>query len=169
WDVLALNLAGRRPAQFDRGWNQWPEIVWTDAERGQWLGDLPHSWVAATFLHAGRTALVYERTSDQALVLPAGRPPRRAPHRSVARDRRAAARRTPPDLVGPARLRAAPHGVGRTARSHRRRALAAAGRSRARAAGWPSRHGTRVAHRAGPSGRSLTRRSGGSDRCRFRI
>ncbi|HKA13823.1 MAG TPA: hypothetical protein VKH41_02295 [Myxococcota bacterium] len=76
WDVLALNLAGRRPAQFDRGWNQWPEIVWTDAERGQWLGDLPHSWVAATFLHAVRTALVYERTSDQALVLAAGVPAR---------------------------------------------------------------------------------------------
>jgi hypothetical protein len=83
WDVLTLNLAGRRPAMpanFEQrpgqplGWNQWPEIVWTDAMRGQWIGDLPHSWVGVTFLHAVRTALVYERISDQALVLAAGVP-----------------------------------------------------------------------------------------------
>jgi hypothetical protein len=83
WDVLALNLAGRRPAipsrhgphgNEVRGWSQWPEIVWTDSRPGRWLGDLPHSWVAATFLHAVRTALVYERASDQALVLAAGVP-----------------------------------------------------------------------------------------------
>jgi len=72
WDVLGLNLAGRRPR--NPGWNQWPEIVWTDASHGRWLGDLPHSWVGATFLHAIRTALVYERASDQALVLAAGVP-----------------------------------------------------------------------------------------------
>ncbi len=70
WDVLALNLAGRRP----QGWNQWPEIVWTDETKGQWLGDLPHSWIGSTFLHAVRTALVYERASDAALVLAAGVP-----------------------------------------------------------------------------------------------
>jgi hypothetical protein len=83
WEVLALNLAGRRPespaiggagAGSDRGWNQWPEIVWADATHGRWLGDLPHSWCAATFLHAVRTALVYERASDEALVLAAGVP-----------------------------------------------------------------------------------------------
>ena len=70
WDVLALNLAGRRPP----GWRQWPEIVWTHETSGQWLGDLPHSWIGSTFLHAVRTALVYERASDQALVLAAGVP-----------------------------------------------------------------------------------------------
>jgi hypothetical protein len=83
WEVLRLNLAGRRPESPAteessggevRGWNQWPEIVWTDAVHGRWLGDLPHSWVAATFLHALRTALVYERASDGALVLAAGVP-----------------------------------------------------------------------------------------------
>jgi len=56
------------------GWNQWPEIVWTDERKGQWLGDLPHSWIGATYLHAVRSALVYERASDQALVLAAGVP-----------------------------------------------------------------------------------------------
>jgi hypothetical protein len=70
WDVLALNLAGRRP----EAWRQWPEIVWTDAAKGQWLGDLPHGWIASTFLHALRTLLVHERASDQALVLAAGVP-----------------------------------------------------------------------------------------------
>jgi hypothetical protein len=70
WDVLALNLAGRRP----EAWRQWPEIVWTDGAKGQWLGDLPHGWIASTFLHAVRTMLVYERASDEALVLAAGVP-----------------------------------------------------------------------------------------------
>jgi hypothetical protein len=69
-DVLALNLAGRRPL----AWRQWPEIVWTDASKGQWLGDLPHGWIASTFLHAVRTMLVHERASDEALVLAAGVP-----------------------------------------------------------------------------------------------
>jgi len=70
WDVVSLNLDGRRP----KGWRQWPEIVWTDETKGQWLGDLPHGWISATYLHALRTALVYERGSDQALVLAAGVP-----------------------------------------------------------------------------------------------
>jgi hypothetical protein len=83
WEVLALNLAGRRPEGSEScgsragevcGWNQWPEIVWTDTTHGRWLGDLPHSWIDATFLHAVRTALVYERASDGALVLAAGVP-----------------------------------------------------------------------------------------------
>jgi hypothetical protein len=69
-DVLALNLAGRRPL----AWRQWPEIVWTDGTKGQWLGDLPHGWIASTFLHAVRTMLVHERASDEALVLAAGVP-----------------------------------------------------------------------------------------------
>jgi hypothetical protein len=70
WDVLQLMLDGQRP----KAWRQWPEIVWTDETKGQWLGDLPHGWIGATFLHAVRTALVYERASDQALVLAAGVP-----------------------------------------------------------------------------------------------
>jgi hypothetical protein len=70
WDVLGIMLDGRRPGP----WSQWPEIVWTDETKGQWLGDLPHGWIASTYLHAVRTALVHERASDQALVLAAGVP-----------------------------------------------------------------------------------------------
>jgi hypothetical protein len=69
-EVLTLLDAGRRPA----AWRQWPEIVWTDETKGQWLGDLPHGWIGSTYLHALRTALVYERASDSALVLAAGVP-----------------------------------------------------------------------------------------------
>lgn len=71
-DLLELALADRRPP----GWRQWPEILWHDGRAPQFLGDLPHGWIAATFLHAFRSALVYERASDGALVVAAGVPPR---------------------------------------------------------------------------------------------
>ncbi|HEX2484780.1 MAG TPA: discoidin domain-containing protein [Myxococcota bacterium] len=68
--LLALALDDRRP----RGWNQWPEIVWSDVRAPLFLGDLPHGWIASTFLHALRTLLVYERERDGALVVAAGVP-----------------------------------------------------------------------------------------------
>jgi hypothetical protein len=68
--LLAFVLADRRPL----AWNQWPEIVWRDPARPEFLGDLPHGWVASTYVHALRTALVYERAGDGSLVLAAGVP-----------------------------------------------------------------------------------------------
>ena len=68
--LLGFVLADRRPL----GWNQWPEILWRDARAPQFLGDLPHGWIASTYLHALRSALVYERAPDGALVLVAGVP-----------------------------------------------------------------------------------------------
>jgi len=68
--LLALALADRRPL----AWNQWPEILWRDPARAEFLGDLPHGWIASTYVHALRTALVYERASDHSLVLAAGVP-----------------------------------------------------------------------------------------------
>ena len=68
--LLALAMDDRRP----RGWNQWPEILWTDARAPRFLGDLPHGWIASTFLHAVRSLLVYERERDGALVVAAGVP-----------------------------------------------------------------------------------------------
>jgi hypothetical protein len=38
------------------------------------IGDMPHTWVASGFVRAVRTLLVYEREDDQALVLAAGVP-----------------------------------------------------------------------------------------------
>lgn len=69
-ELLALAMEDRRP----RGWNQWPEILWRDARAPLFLGDLPHGWIASTFLHAVRSALVYEREGDGALVVAAGVP-----------------------------------------------------------------------------------------------
>ena len=68
--LLALVLADRRPL----AWNQWPEILWRDPTHPGFLGDLPHGWVASTYVHALRSALVYERASDRSLVLAAGVP-----------------------------------------------------------------------------------------------
>jgi hypothetical protein len=68
--LLELALADQRPP----GWRAWPEILWRDRARGAFLGDTPHGWAAATFAHALRTMLVYERESDGALVIGAGVP-----------------------------------------------------------------------------------------------
>jgi hypothetical protein len=63
-------LADRRPL----AWNQWPEILWHDPRRADFLGDLPHGWIGSTFVHSLRTALVFERAEDRSLVLAAGVP-----------------------------------------------------------------------------------------------
>jgi hypothetical protein len=68
--LLAFVLADRRPL----AWNQWPEILWRDPARAEFLGDLPHGWIGSTYVHALRTALVFERASDRSLVLAAGVP-----------------------------------------------------------------------------------------------
>jgi hypothetical protein len=71
-ELLEFSLADRRPP----GWRQWPEILWHDLRAPQFFGDIPHGWIAATFVHAFRSALVYERAADGALVVAAGVPPR---------------------------------------------------------------------------------------------
>jgi hypothetical protein len=68
--LLGLVLADRRPL----AWNQWPEILWADPARADFLGDLPHGWIGSTYVHALRAALVFERSSDASLVLAAGVP-----------------------------------------------------------------------------------------------
>ena len=68
-DLLAWLLADQRPT----GWRQWPEIAWRDPRAPRFLGDLPHGWVASTFVRAVRRLLAYER-EDGALVLAAGVP-----------------------------------------------------------------------------------------------
>ncbi len=69
-DLLARLLGDRRP----REWNEWAEIVWRDADAPRFIGDMPHTWVAAGFVGAVRDAFAFERESDQALVLGAGLP-----------------------------------------------------------------------------------------------
>jgi hypothetical protein len=68
--LLTFTLADRRPL----AWNQWPEILWRDPAHAGLLGDLPHGWIASTWIHSLRTALVFERAGDRSLVLAAGVP-----------------------------------------------------------------------------------------------
>src|SRR5206468_1074141 len=69
-ELLDALLADQRP----QAWNQWSEILWRDREAPRFIGDMPHTWVGATFVRAVRMMLAYERESDQALVLAAGVP-----------------------------------------------------------------------------------------------
>ncbi len=74
WKARALELLedlieDQRPT----GWRQWPEISHRDRRAPRFLGDLPHGWVASSFLRSLRRLLAYER-EDGALVLAAGVP-----------------------------------------------------------------------------------------------
>ena len=66
--LLAAMFQDRRPP----AWNHWAEIVWRDPTAPRFIGDMPHTWVASSFVRALRTMLVYEREDDAALVLAAG-------------------------------------------------------------------------------------------------
>jgi hypothetical protein len=69
-ELLSFFLADRRPL----AWNQWPEIAWRDPRSPAHLGDLPHAWIAAEYVLAFQSLLVFEREEDDALVLAAGLP-----------------------------------------------------------------------------------------------
>jgi hypothetical protein len=69
-ELLALFLKDQRPP----AWNQWPEVVYRDLRAPNFLGDIPHTWVASDFIRSFLDLLAYERDSDQALVLAAGVP-----------------------------------------------------------------------------------------------
>ena len=56
------------------GWRQWPEVAARDPRAPRFLGDLPHGWVASSFLRALRRLVAYERAHDGALVVAAGVP-----------------------------------------------------------------------------------------------
>lgn len=69
-ELLYYLLEDQRPA----GWNHWAEVVWRDPGNPKFIGDMPHAWIGAEFVHAMRAFFAYERESDQALVLAAGIP-----------------------------------------------------------------------------------------------
>ncbi|MFN2378467.1 MAG: discoidin domain-containing protein, partial [Candidatus Binatia bacterium] len=62
-EMLGELVADQRPP----AWNQWPEITWLFPKEPSFLGDLPHTWIGSTFVHAVRTLLVAERE-----VIPTG-------------------------------------------------------------------------------------------------
>jgi hypothetical protein len=69
-EILDFLLANQRPEP----WNEWQEILWRDPRSPRFIGDMPHTWVAAGFVRSVRAMLAYERESDEALVLAAGVP-----------------------------------------------------------------------------------------------
>ena len=74
WKTRALALLDRFVAdQRPVGWRQWPEVSWHDPRAPRFLGDLPHGWVASTFVRVVRRLFVWERRGN-ALVVGAGVP-----------------------------------------------------------------------------------------------
>lgn len=67
--ILREILGDQRPP----GWNGWGEIVWRDARAPNFIGDMPHGWIAAGFVRAVLALFAFER-DDGALVLAAGVP-----------------------------------------------------------------------------------------------
>lgn len=69
-EMLDTLVADQRPA----AWNQWPEITWLDPGWGAFVGDLPHTWIGSSYVHAVRTLLVAEREDSGSLLVGAGIP-----------------------------------------------------------------------------------------------
>ncbi len=69
-DLLQWLIDDQRPPP----WHQWPEVSTRDPRAPRFLGDLPHGWIASSFVRTVRRMLVYERADDGALVLAAGVP-----------------------------------------------------------------------------------------------
>ena len=68
--LLAWLIGDQRPP----AWRQWPEVSTRDPRAPRFLGDLPHGWVASSFVRALRRLVAYERDDDGALVVAAGIP-----------------------------------------------------------------------------------------------
>ncbi|WP_158080887.1 discoidin domain-containing protein [Pelomonas sp. KK5] len=66
--LLAFFFKDQRPA----AWGQWAEVVVNEPRTVQFLGDMPHAWVASDYLRSALDLFTYSRESDGALVLGAG-------------------------------------------------------------------------------------------------
>lgn len=69
-DLIAALIADQRPP----GWRQWPEVSTRDPRAPRFLGDLPHGWIASSFVRAVRRLLVDESREEGTLLLGAGVP-----------------------------------------------------------------------------------------------
>ncbi|MBB4200093.1 hypothetical protein CCR94_04625 [Rhodoblastus sphagnicola] len=61
--LLNTMLGARRPP----GWRGWAEVVWGDLRAPDYIGDMPHTWIAAEFFTAIRRMLVREEGGTLAL------------------------------------------------------------------------------------------------------
>jgi hypothetical protein len=61
--------------QHPSPWNQWAEVVWSDARAPKFIGDMPHTWVGSDFVNAVRAMFAFERDDLGAVVIGAGLKP----------------------------------------------------------------------------------------------
>ena len=54
------------------GWRQWAEVVVHDPRQVQFLGDMPHAWVASDYVRSMVDLMAYEREAEHTLVIGAG-------------------------------------------------------------------------------------------------
>lgn len=66
--MLDFFFRDRRPA----GWNQWAEVVMREYRRPNFLGDMPHAWVASDYIRSALDLFAYENEDDVSLVIGAG-------------------------------------------------------------------------------------------------
>ena len=59
-------MEGRRPP----AWNQWPEVVHRDSDRGSWA-TLPHGWVGSDFIRSALDLFAHERERQRLVWAPA--------------------------------------------------------------------------------------------------
>lgn len=64
--MLYFFLQDRRPTE----WNQWAEVVHPGYRDPGYVGDMPHSWIGATYINLVRDLFVYEE--DERLILGGG-------------------------------------------------------------------------------------------------
>lgn len=70
-ELLALQFEDRRPA----AWNHWAEVVRREVRKGHFLGDMPHTWVGAEFIHSFLDLFAYASDDGRSLILGAGLDP----------------------------------------------------------------------------------------------
>lgn len=70
FEILQLLLDDQRPSD----WNEWQEITWRNPNAPRFIGDMPHTWIGATFVRSVRSMFAYEVESNQSLILAAGLP-----------------------------------------------------------------------------------------------
>ncbi|MCK4796638.1 MAG: discoidin domain-containing protein [Spirochaetes bacterium] len=65
-ELLYFILDCRRPSK----WNHLAEVVYSNPRLGQYIGDMPHTWVGSGYINAVRSMFVYEK--NDSLILGAG-------------------------------------------------------------------------------------------------
>lgn len=67
-ELLDFFFLHQRPA----AWYQWAEVVFNDASKPAFIGDMPHTWVGSDYIRSFLDMFAFERESDSSLVVGAG-------------------------------------------------------------------------------------------------